>query len=194
MNAIEMGQRIRELRTEQKLTQAELAKRLNVSDKAVSKWERGQGCPDVAILPYLTEVLGADAAGLLSPKKANPPVSGNLLKTRFFVCPVCGNILTGTTDASVCCCGKRLSPVAAKRADEAEKLRVERIESEWYVSSDHAMTKSHYISFVAAVGSDMIQTVKMYPEGASFCRLQIRGVRRIYYYCNKHGLFCMNVK
>lgn len=189
MNAIEMGQRIRELRTEQKLTQAELAKRLNVSDKAVSKWERGQGCPDVAILPYLTEVLGADAAGLLSPKKANPPVSGNLLKTRFFVCPVCGNILTGTTDASVCCCGKRLSPVAAKRADEAEKLRVERIESEWYVSSDHAMTKSHYISFLAFLTGDTVILKKLYPEWSMEARIPTLRHGKLVWYCTEHGLF-----
>ena len=56
MDQIKMGHLIRQMRKKAGLTQMELAERLCVSDKAVSKWERGQGVPDVSIFPALAEV------------------------------------------------------------------------------------------------------------------------------------------
>ena len=47
----------------------------------------------------------------------------------------------------------------------------------------------HYISFVAAVSSGDMQMVKLYPEGSAEARFKIRGVRRIFFYCNRDGLF-----
>ena len=54
------------------------------------------------------------------------------------------------------------------------------------------MTKEHYVSFVAAVSSDGVQMVKLYPEGSAEARFKIRGVKRIFFYCNRDGLFTID--
>ena len=56
------------------------------------------------------------------------------------------------------------------------------------------MTKKHYISFVAALSSNGLQMVKLYPESAPEARLKMRGVEKIVYYCNQDGLFHVDVK
>ena len=65
MNAEKTGALIKQLRTNKNLTQAQLAELVNVSDKAVSKWERGDGCPDITIMPKLAEVLGVEMESLV---------------------------------------------------------------------------------------------------------------------------------
>ena len=65
MDAQKTGKLINYLRSKKSLTQKQLAEKINVSDKAVSKWERGDGCPDVALLPALAEVLETDVDSLL---------------------------------------------------------------------------------------------------------------------------------
>ena len=55
------------------------------------------------------------------------------------------------------------------------------------------MSKHHYISFAAAVGPDKLQMVKLYPEGEAEARLEMRGMRKIYFYCNRDGLFSTRV-
>lgn len=66
---------------------------------------------------------------------------------------------------------------------------MERVEDEYYVQIEHAMTKDHYISFIAAMSSDGIQMVKLYPEGEAQAHFKIKGVKKIYFYCNRSGLF-----
>ena len=56
----------------------------------------------------------------------------------------------------------------------------------------HSMTKEHYISFVSAASSGDMQMVKLYPEGSAEARFKIRGVRRIFFYCNRDGLFLID--
>ncbi|MDD7175861.1 MAG: helix-turn-helix transcriptional regulator, partial [Clostridiales bacterium] len=65
MDAEKTGAMIRALRMEQGLTQAALAERLHVTDKAVSKWERGQGCPDLPMLPALADVFQVSVESIL---------------------------------------------------------------------------------------------------------------------------------
>ena len=65
MDAQRTGKLINYLRSKKGITQKELANLINVSDKAVSKWERGDGCPDVGILPNLAQALGTDVDSLL---------------------------------------------------------------------------------------------------------------------------------
>ena len=65
MDNIRTGALIRRLRRELGLTQLQLAGQLGVSDKAVSKWERGLGSPEVSTLPRLSQVLGVDLARML---------------------------------------------------------------------------------------------------------------------------------
>ena len=65
MDAKKLGQFIAQLRKEQNMTQADLAAKLQVTDKAVSKWERGNGMPDVSLLAGICKVLGVSAASLI---------------------------------------------------------------------------------------------------------------------------------
>ena len=60
-----LGGRIARLRKEKGMTQLELADRMGVTDKAVSKWERDVSCPDIASMPRLAEVLGATVDELM---------------------------------------------------------------------------------------------------------------------------------
>ncbi|MDO4544732.1 MAG: helix-turn-helix domain-containing protein [Bacillota bacterium] len=183
------GALIRALRTEKGLTQKQLADQLYISDKAVSKWERGQGCPDVSLLPQLSELLGVNLEELLSGNlDARELVGGNMKKLKFYVCPDCGNLITTTAEASVSCCGKKLQPLEPRKAEKEEQLSVEKIESEYFVSSDHPMVKEHYITFVALLTGDSIILNKQYPEWDLQTRLPGQRHGQLLWYCKEHGL------
>ena len=184
------GAMIRKLREGKGLTQEALAERIYVSGKAVSKWETGQGFPDISLLEPLAGALGVSVIELLSGEDIrNRNRASNMLRGRFYVCPVCGNVIRATGEALVGCCGITLPPLEAEPADAAHGLRVETVEDEFYVTVDHPMTKDHYISFLAAASDQGVQFVKLYPEGSASARFKISGVRRLYAYCNRHGLF-----
>ena len=189
-----IGELIHRLRRERGLTQLQMAERLGVSDKAVSKWERGLGCPELSLLPELAEALEVDMGKLLSGElAANDRVSGNVNRLRFWVCPSCGNVVTGLTDTGVSCCGKRLRPLTAQKADEEHSLTVQRIETEYFVSSGHPMEREHHIAFLALVKDDSLLLRKLYPEWELQTRLPFWGHSRLYFYCTQHGLFWQNV-
>ena len=184
------GAMIRKLREGKGLTQEALAERIYVSGKAVSKWETGQGFPDISLLEPLAGALGVSVIELLSGEDIrNRNRASNMLRGRFYVCPVCGNVIQATGEALVGCCGITLPPLEAEPADAAHGLRVETVEDEYWVTVDHPMTKDHYISFLAAASDHGVQLVKLYPEGNAEARFRIDGVRRLYGYCNRHGLF-----
>ncbi|MBR4472857.1 MAG: helix-turn-helix domain-containing protein [Oscillospiraceae bacterium] len=184
------GSVIRRLRESKKLTQEELAERIFVSSKAVSKWETGQGFPDISLLEPLAKALGISVIELLSGEDIrNRNRSFKMEKSSFYVCPVCGNVIQATGEAVVSCCGITLPPLAAELPDPAHAVRVETVEDEYYVSVDHPMTREHFISFLAAVSDQEIQFVKLYPEGAAEARFKRNRVQAVYAYCNRHGLF-----
>ena len=184
------GAVIRRLREKKKITQEELADMIHVSGKAVSKWETGQGFPDISLLEPLAKALDISVIELLSGEDiTNTNRSFNMAKGRFYVCPVCGNVIAATGETVVSCCGITLPPLEAEPADEEHAIRKEIAEDEFYVSVDHPMTKDHYISFLAAVSDFGVQLVKLYPEGNAEARFKIDRVRKIYAYCNRHGLF-----
>ena len=192
MNTYVTGNTIKQLRETRKMTQTELARQLGVSDKTVSKWETGKGLPDISLLQPLAQALGISVIELMNGSPIqNNNVSGNMLRCKFYVCPVCGNVIHSMGSAVVSCCGITLPPLEAEPADESHAMTVERVEDEHFVTIHHPMTKQHFISFVAFVTSDRMQLVKLYPEGNAETRLQLRGVGRLYYYCNQHGLFQM---
>ena len=175
------------------MTQARLAEKLGVSDKTVSKWETAKGYPDITLLEPIAEAFRISVTELISGNTVfNSNVSANMLRSRFYVCPVCGNAIHSMGEAAIHCHGILLTPLEAEPADECHRLFIERVEDEYYVRIDHSMTKDHYISFVAAASSNEIQMVKLYPEGNAEARFKIRGVRRIFYYCNRDGLFSIN--
>ena len=190
MNQYVTGAVIRELREINKMTQLQLAERLGVSDKTVSKWETAKGYPDITLLEPIAAVFKISVTELISGNTVhNANVSANMLRSKFYVCPVCGNVIHSMGEAAIQCHGILLTPLEAEPADERHMLSIERVEDEYYVRIDHSMTKEHFISFAAAASSDQVQMVKLYPEGNAEARFKIRGVRRIFYYCNRDGLF-----
>ena len=189
MNQYVTGAVIKKLREKHHFTQAELAEKISVSDKTVSKWETGKGYPDISLLEPLADVFQVSVTELISGNAVNNAnISANMLRSLFYVCPVCGNVIHTTGEAVISCCGITLPPLDTEETDEAHKITVEPVEDEHFIAVHHDMTKNHFISFVAFVTSDRIQFVKFYPEGNAETRFQLRGRGNLYIYCNKHGL------
>ena len=190
MNTYVTGGTIKSLREDRNMTQAELADKIGVSSKTVSKWETAKGLPDITLLQPLAAALGVSVIELMNGEPiANQNVSGNMLRSKFYVCPLCGNIIHTTGAALISCCGITLPALEAEEPDEDHGVTVEHVEDEHFITVPHPMTKGHYISFIASVTSDRLQMVKLYPEGNAETRLQLRGRGYLYYYCNQHGLF-----
>ena len=190
MNTYVTGTTIRQLREKGNMTQAELAEQIGVSSKTISKWETSKGLPDITLLQPLAQALGISIIELMNGQHiANQNLSANMLRCKFYVCPVCGNMIHTMGSALVSCCGITLPALEAEEGDEDHVLRVEKVEDEHFVTVDHPMTKDHFISYVASVTSDRLQLVKLYPEGDPGTRIQLRGRGYLYYYCNRHGLF-----
>ena len=192
MDSYVTGATIKQLRESKKLTQEELAAKIGVSSKTVSKWETAKGLPDISLLQPLAEALGISVIELMNGEHIyNQNISGNMLRCKFYVCPVCGNVIHSLGNALISCCGITL-PALEADGDEGA-LTIEKVEDEHFISIDHPMTKQHFISFAAFVTSDRLQLVKFYPEGNAETRLQLRGRGYLYYYCNRHGLFKIKV-
>ncbi len=184
------GAVIRKLREAKKMTQDELADRLYVSGKAVSKWETGHGFPDISLIEPLAAALGISVIELLSGEEiTNRNRSSNMLRGRFYVCPVCGNAIHSVGEAVVSCCGITLPPCESEPSHAEHLIKIESVEDEYYVTVEHTMTKEHYISFIAAVSDNRIQLAKLYPEGNAEARFKRDCVRKLYAFCNRHGLF-----
>ncbi|MBR6967478.1 MAG: helix-turn-helix domain-containing protein [Ruminococcus sp.] len=195
MDQIKTGALIKQLRTDSGLTQKQLADRLCVSDKAVSKWECGNGIPDISLLSELAEIFGTDIQTLLSGSmNKNESGKGNMKKLRFYVCRECGNIITSASEASVTCCGSRLAPLEAKKAEDGELLKVEDIGGEWFISSDHEMKKEHYISFVAYIADSSTMMFRQYPEWDLQLTLPLYRSGLLVWYCTQHGLFYQDIR
>lgn len=195
MNQYVTGSIIKELREKSRLTQQKLAELLCVSDKTISKWETGKGYPDITLLEPLAKTFNVSVTELISGNTIeNTNISSNMLKSSFYVCPICGNAMHSTGESVVFCHGIQLLPLEAEEDLNNHQVEIERTEDEYYVSINHDMNKNHYISFIAALSSDRIQMVKLYPESNAEARFKIRGVRKIYFYCNKDGLFVYDVK
>jgi len=195
MNQYVTGAMIKELREKKQLTQAELAEKLYVSDKTVSKWENGKGYPDLSLLESIAKVFDVSISELLSGRTvSNINISANMLRSKFYVCPVCGNAIHSMGEAVISCHGVLLAPAQAEETDENHMIFIEGVEDEYFVRIEHEMTKTHYISFIAALTPDGMQMIKLYPEGAPEARVKMRAVRQILFYCNQDGLFCCNIK
>ena len=189
------GAAIRALREKRGDTQKELAEKLSVSDKAVSKWETGRGLPDITLLEPLAKTLGVSVTELLSGEcVVNRNRSANLLRGSFYVCPVCGNVLWAAGQGSYSCCGVTLPPLEPEDPDAAHEIKVETVDCEHYVHLDHPMEREHHISFLAHVTTDRVEIVKLYPEMEAEKRFRMSGPGRIYAYCNRHGLFEVKIK
>lgn len=195
MDQVRTGKMIKQLRTEMHLTQKQLAERLCVSDKAVSKWERGNGCPDIALLSALADVFGTDMQVLLSGEiNKNESEKGNMKKLKFYICKACGNIITASSEAAVTCCGARLTAEVPRKAAENEMLQVEETDGGLFLTAAHEMTKSHYISFVAYLNDSTVMLFKQYPEWNLQVTMPLFRSGRLVWYCTECGLLYQDLR
>ena len=189
MNTYVTGSAIKRLRETKQLTQSELADQLGVSSKTISKWETAKGFPDISLIEPLSKALGISIPELLSGEQIiNHNISCNMLRTKFYACPICGNIIHASGDAMISCCGITLPALEAEDPDDSHQPLLLPVEDEQFITVHHEMTKEHYLSFAAVVTSDRIQLVKFYPEGNAEARFKRRGHGILYIYCNRHGL------
>lgn len=189
MDCIIIGKTIRKYRLEKKLTQAQLAAMLNISDKTVSKWENGRGCPDISLIGELCAVLGADITSVLNPAASVPEKRSIAMKNcKFYICPVCGAVMTSTKPAQISCCGHILEPLEAHKAQDEQKLCVEISDGERYVTADHPMTKDDYIAFVAFCSGESLSLSMQYPEWSLSARFIGSGKGTLFWYSKKDGL------
>ena len=194
MNNYVTGSTIKLLREQKGYTQRQLAERLMVSDKAVSKWESGRGLPDISLIEPLAKTLGISLAELLSGECIqNSNRHGNMYKSKFYFCPVCGNAIFAAGEGAFSCCGVQLPPLEAEEDDLEHGITIESIEGDLYVTMQHPMEKTHYISFFALVTSDRVQFVKLYPEQDAATRFPVRGRGYLYAFCNRHGLYSKRI-
>lgn len=184
---------IKKLREQRGLTQLELANQLAVSDKTISKWETGKGYPDITLLESLAKALNVSVTELLlgNPIK-NTNVSFNMLKTSFYVCPICHNVIYSTGEVFVSCHGITLPKL--EEEESIHDIKLSFVEDECFIEIKHPMTKDNYISFIASVSYDQVNLVKLYPESNAEARIKTLGLKYIYYYSNKEGLFRYNFK
>ena len=189
MDQEKVGGIIKTLRKDKGMTQLELALCLNVTDRAVSKWERGLGCPDISLLTRLSEIFSVDIGSIIDgDMEENEKRSGNMKKTKFYVCPICGNIITASENTNVSCCGRKLEGLEEKKNVD-EEIKIERVDgTELYISSSHPMTKDDYISFFSYVTSDSLLLKKLYPEWGVDIRFPWLGHGKIMWYSEKEGL------
>jgi len=184
-----IGKLILSMRKEKNLTQKEVADSMNISDKTISKWERGLGCPDISLLNDLARIFGVNIEKiLLGDLEPNDVEGGNMKRIKFYACPNCKNIVSNTGDADISCCGRKLEPLVAKTEDNEHKVRIDEIENDYYITFSHEMNKSHYISFVAYVVFDRVLIIRLYPEQSAEVRFPKMYRGKLYFYCIKHGL------
>ena len=193
MNPEKIGSLIFQLRKEKNLTQKQLGEKLGLSDKTISKWERGLGCPDISLLRDISKIFNVNIEKiLLGDLQENDINGGNMKRIKFYVCPNCGNVINSTGDGDFSCCGRKLEALVPKVMDENHSINLEEVENDYYVEINHEMTKDHFISFVAYVTYDRVLLIKLYPEQSPtvrFPRLCGKFERgKFYMYCNQHGL------
>ncbi len=194
MDNTKIGKLIYQLRKEKNLTQLQLARQMNISDKTISKWERGLGCPEMSLLPELSKIFDVDLEALLSGElDTHEILGGNMKKMHFYICPNCQNLLTAMTATGISCCGKKLKPLQPAKASENEQLIVEKVENDFYITTNHPMEREHYIPFVALLSGDSIMLKKLYPEWGLQVRIPVFAHGRLLWYCTKHGLFYQEV-
>lgn len=190
MNQEKIGKLILKLRQEKKLTQKELAQKLNVSDKAVSKWECGYGIPDITLLEHISRVFDIPVKIILQGEiDQNKTDGGNMKKTNFYVCENCKNIITSTSNCEISCCSTNLKPLQPKAIDSEFNFEIQDLDGEYFITFESKMTKEDYVSFVSYICPDKVLTVRLYPEQSPHCYFpKLRG-GKFYIYSVQKGLF-----
>lgn len=120
----------------------------------------------------------------------------------FYRCPICGNVIElieGDINHMMCC-GQKMELMVANTQDAAVEKHVpvyEKVEDEIVVKVgeiDHPMEKDHYIMWVAQVNDNQVSRATLYPEQGISVRFKYIPNSTIYAYCNKHGLWKVEVE
>lgn len=194
MDCAKIGRLIAQLRKEKGLTQKNIADALSISNKTVSKWECGLGCPDVSLWSDLSIILGIDMKQMMDGEiTMNQPDRGNINKIRFYVCPSCNNILFSTGGSSIFCCGRKMEQLTPVENENTPQITVEVSDTDYFITIDHEMTRDHYILFAAYVNSDKVFLNRLYPEQNANVRIPIMTGGKLYIYCVKHGLVSLAI-
>lgn len=168
MNSQDIGNLIKSLRLQRNLTQQQLADELFVSDKAISKWECGNGCPDISVIPNIARYFSVDIQQFLSGNlETDSKKGGNMKRIKFYVCPECSNVITNTGSAVISCCGHVLEHCQEKEIlenDTIHNFEISEFDDELLVKFNNEMSKDNYIRFVAWVSYDTVILRKLYPE------------------------------
>lgn len=142
MNNYIIGSVTRKLRENLNMTQKELAERLAVSDKTISKWETAKGLPDITLIEPLARALNISVAELISGNYiVNKNRAANLARSVIYVCPICGNIIHSVGAASVSCCGIALPPLQAENTVQINGMISENL-SEKIISEKNISEKN----------------------------------------------------
>ena len=190
MDLKKTGEILARLRKEKNMTQKQAAEILNVSDRTISKWERGAGLPDASLWKGISDLYGVEIAKILEGDlQEKRKETGNMKRMKFYRCEHCGNILWNMGGGEISCCGRKLTPLAVQNMDELHDVSVEEIDHEYYVTFPHEMKKEHFVSFAALVSWDRVTIVKLYPEQASEVYLPRQRRGELYLCCSQHGLF-----
>ena len=123
----------------------------------------------------------------------NSKAANSMAKTKWYVCPACGNVIHAMGDAVISCCGITLPRLEEEKLDEHHNIKVERIDDEYVVSMDHPMDKDHFLYFIAYRTDTNIQVERLYLESEALCHFKILGHLKIFAYCNHHGLFMKEI-
>ena len=184
------GLLLAQLRKARGLTQKQVADKLGLVPKTISKWETGNGFPDVLYISSLADIYGVNTETILSGSlKQNSQETGNMKRTKFYVCPDCGAILYGTGKCQISCCGKQLDALKSTPIDDAHRINVSEMENDFYITFEHEMTKEHFIGFASYVAYDRVLMIRLYPEQDAAVRFPKMHGGRFFYYCSNHGLF-----
>lgn len=191
MDLEKTGELLSRLRKERGMTQKQVAGRLQISDRTISKWERGAGLPDVSLLKDISALYDVDIEKILDGNLEEKGVEvGNMKRMKFTRCVHCGNIFWSTGGGEISCCGRKLTPLTAQPMDKMHDVKIEEIDNEYFVTFDHEMTKEHYIVLAALVSWDRATVVRLYPEQSGEVRLPRQRRGELYLCCNKESLFC----
>lgn len=194
MNRYVTGEIIKKFREQEDMTQSQLAEKLMVSNKTISKWENGKGLPDISLLDALAKALNVSLIELMSGDVVNNSnMAASMNKTVWYVCPACGNVIHAMGDAVISCCGITLPRLEEEDTDENHNIKVEIIDDEYVVSMDHPMNTDHFLYFIAYRTDKNIQVERLYPESEALCHFKILGHGKIFAYCNHHGLFMKEI-
>ena len=189
MNAEQIGALLQTLRTGAGYTQRQVAQALCVTEQAVSKWERGKGCPDLALMPALADFYGVDLRALLAGRLQASAQGGNMRDLKFYICPQCGNLAVQLGSAELSCCGRPLAAQQPQPARAEHLPAISQVEDEWYLEFDHPMTKQHHLAFVVQVGYDHYRFTRLYPEQQAALRLPKLARCTLYVGCSEGGVY-----